>query len=55
MVFKFYPITWLVAIVRADSVRKDSVRFPEGAMAMSLDGLYTGTSWNKLSTWTGED
>lgn len=29
------------AIVRADSVRKDSVRFPEGAMVVGEVGLYT--------------
>jgi hypothetical protein len=30
------------AIVRADSVRKDSVRFPEGAIVMGDDNPYTG-------------
>jgi hypothetical protein len=41
MVFKFYLIIRLATIVRADSVRKDNIRFPKGAMVMEWGGLYT--------------
>jgi len=42
----------LRAIARADSVRKDSVRFPEGTMAAGDGDPYTGDKLNKLSVRT---
>jgi hypothetical protein len=41
MIFKFYPIIKRSTIVRADIVRKDSGRFPEGTIVTERVDLYT--------------
>src|SRR5262245_32973950 len=38
----FYLITRLPTIVRADSVRKDNLHFPEGALVTDRWNSYTG-------------
>lgn len=42
------------AIVRADSVRKYTVRFPKGPMAMGQGGLYTGGKFSEPFTRTAK-